>query len=155
MNQSATRTLISKWDNAELWDLWSCFQNSIIWRNNNNNNGRWHQNNVCSSFLFFSCWLQDADFVSFTPVKWVNVQCFKTSPDACWVQNKMRISWTEGHYCHLHFALPVILPTEQLAISSLCLFFSSANRTSFDFCTEKTYCWESYFTGARQTRISF
>lgn len=123
MNQSVTRTLISKWDNAELWDLWSCFQNSIIWRNNNNNNGRWHQNNVCSSFLFLSCWSQDADLVSFTPVKWVNVQRFKTSPDARWVQNKMRISWMEGHYCHLHSALLTNLSTEQLAISSLLPFF--------------------------------
>lgn len=78
---------------------------------------------TCSSFLFLSCWSQDADFVSFTPVKWVNVQCFKTSPDARWVQNKITIYWMEGHYCHLNFALLISLSTEQLAISSLLPLF--------------------------------
>lgn len=55
--------------------------------------------------------------VSFTPVKWVNVQCFKTLPHACSVRNKMRMSWMEGYYCCLHFALLISLSTEQLAIA--------------------------------------
>lgn len=55
--------------------------------------------------------------VSFTPVKWVNVQYFKTLPHACPVQNKMRMSWMKGHYCCLHFALLISLHTKQLPIA--------------------------------------
>lgn len=151
MNQSATRTLISEWDNAELWDLWSCFQNSIIWRNNNNNNGRWHQNSECSSFPFFSCWSQDADFCVIHPCQ-MTVQCFKTLPHVCSVQNK--ISWMEGHYCCLHFALLISLSTDQLPI----IYFSPMFLLQAElllFLHKEVYCWESSCTDIEQTRISF
>ena len=60
--------------------------------------------------------------VSFTPVKWVNVQCFKTLPHACSVQNKMRISWMWLYY-QLRFALLISLSTEQLPVAYFSLVF--------------------------------
>lgn len=92
--------------------------------------------------------------VSFTPVKWVNVQCFKTLPHACSVQNKMQMSWMERHYCHLYFALLISLSTKQLHITYFSPVFLLQAELLFIF-RQKTYCWESYRTDIEETRISF